>query len=204
MLKYLLQGLLLGLAYVAPIGTQNLYVINAAIQKNKSKAYQVAFITIFFDISLAVACFFGLGFLISKFSIVKALILILGSLIVIYIGVRLILSTSGISEEVKIDDSLIKVIAACFAVTWLNPQAIIDGSLLLGGFRAALPYDMSKYFIFGVSSASLLWFTLLATVISTFKSSFNHNIIRFINVVCGTIIIFYGGKLGYSFIQMIR
>lgn len=41
MIKYLLQGLLFGLAYVTPIGTQNLYVINTAIQKSKLKTYQM-------------------------------------------------------------------------------------------------------------------------------------------------------------------
>lgn len=35
MFKYLLQGLLFGLAYVAPIGTQNLYIINTAARESK-------------------------------------------------------------------------------------------------------------------------------------------------------------------------
>lgn len=29
--------------------------------------------------------------------------------------------------------ALVKVAADCFVVTWLNPQAIVDGTLLLGG-----------------------------------------------------------------------
>ena len=58
---YLFQGFLLGLAYVAPIGMQNIYVINSAIKSEKLKAYQVALVTSFFDISLALACFFGIG-----------------------------------------------------------------------------------------------------------------------------------------------
>lgn len=66
MIKYLLQGLLFGLAYVAPIGTQNLYVINTAMQKSKAETYKVAFITILFDISLAISCFFGIGALIQN------------------------------------------------------------------------------------------------------------------------------------------
>jgi len=35
--KYL-QGFLMGLAYVAPIGVQNLFVINSAITQKRSKA----------------------------------------------------------------------------------------------------------------------------------------------------------------------
>ncbi len=204
MLKYLLQGLLFGLAYVAPIGTQNLYLINTAIRKSKSKTYQVALITIIFDISLAISCFFGIGFLVNKFSILKGIILLLGSIAVIYIGTGLVRSTSSqVLENESIDKSLIKTIVACFAVTWLNPQAIIDGSLLLGGFRTTLSPEMSIYFIVGVCTASFVWFISLATFVSKFHSKFN-NIIKWINVICGVILIFYGLKLGYSFIQLIE
>jgi len=203
MFKYLLQGLLFGLAYVAPIGTQNLYVINTATSQSKLKTYQVALITIFFDISLAIACFFGIGLLIERFLIVKEIILIVGALIVTYIGIGLIRSSSQISEGEQVNNSLIKTIVSCFAVTWLNPQAIIDGSLLLGGFRASLPAEMSKYFILGVCIASFVWFNSLATFISKFRSKIN-KIVKWINVTCGAILIFYGLKLAYSFIQLIK
>ena len=56
-----LRGLMMGLAYVAPIGTQNLFVINAAVTQPKKKAFLTALIITFFDISLSLACFFGVG-----------------------------------------------------------------------------------------------------------------------------------------------
>ncbi len=57
----LLKGLLFGLAYVAPIGMQNLYVINTALDQPRHRAYLIAGIVIFFDISLSLACFFWRG-----------------------------------------------------------------------------------------------------------------------------------------------
>lgn len=50
-----LQGFMMGLAYVAPIGVQNLFVINSALTQKKSKAFLIALIVIFFDVSLAFA-----------------------------------------------------------------------------------------------------------------------------------------------------
>lgn len=202
-MRYLLQGLLFGLAYVAPIGTQNLYVINTATSQSKLRTCQVALITVFFDISLAISCFFGIGLLIDKCLLLKELILLLGCVIVTYIGIGLIRSTSKVSDSKNGDDSLVKILVSCFAVTWLNPQAIIDGSLLLGGFRASLPSEMSKYFILGVCIASFVWFNSLSILISKFRSKFN-KLIKWINVICGVILIFYGIKLGYSFIQLIK
>ena len=149
MYKYIIQGLLLGFAYVAPIGTQNIFVINTAIRKSRLRAYQVAFITIFFDISLALSCFLGVGALMERFKLLKILILLLGSVAVIYIGVGLVRQVPEVEsgETVDVNKSFIKIIWTCFAVTWLNPQALVDGSLLLGGMRASLPVDMSSYFI---------------------------------------------------------
>ena len=56
-----LQGLTMGLAYVAPIGLQNLFVINSALTQKRSRVYITALIVILWDVSLGVACFLGAG-----------------------------------------------------------------------------------------------------------------------------------------------
>lgn len=202
-MEFLFQGLALGLAYVAPIGMQNIYVINTAISKGKLRAYQVALITIYFDITLALACFLGIGALLSRYELVKLAVLLFGGLAVIYIGIQLLRSVPNMNKDVDINKSLIQVAVTCFTVTWLNPQAIIDGSLLLGGMRASLPGSAANLFIIGVCLASFTWFTSLTTVVSVFKHSFNEKIIRWINIICGAIIIYYGLKLVYNFIKTI-
>lgn len=205
MIKYLIQGFILGLSYVAPIGMQNLYVINSSISMSKKRAYEVAFITIFFDISLSLSSFFGIGLLINKFNFVKLTILLLGSIIVLYIGMSLIKSKPTLSTETStnLNIPLSKVALACFTVTWLNPQAILDGTLLLGSFRASLPLNSYDFFIGGVCTASLVWFTFLATIFSIFKNIFNEKILKKINILCGCVVMFYGLKLLYSFIKII-
>lgn len=60
-MDFYLQGLTLGLAYVAPIGMQNLFVINSALTQTRLRALVTALIVIFFDVTLALACFFGIG-----------------------------------------------------------------------------------------------------------------------------------------------
>ena len=57
-MEYFLQGLTMGLAYVAPIGLQNLFVINSALTHTRRRALLTALIVIFFDVTLAFACFF--------------------------------------------------------------------------------------------------------------------------------------------------
>jgi L-lysine exporter family protein LysE/ArgO len=203
MYNYLLQGLLLGLAYVAPIGMQNLYVINTAMRGDKLKTYQVALITVFFDITLALACFFGIGLLVRNFPLVKLTILLVGAVLIIYIGISLIRNSSETETDIEINESLPKIITACFVVTWLNPQALIDGSLLLGSYQASVPTQMAKYFIVGFCSASFLWFMSLSTLTLTLREKLTSVIIKRINIICGLILIFFGAKLAYSFIQLV-
>ncbi|WP_234121812.1 LysE/ArgO family amino acid transporter [Clostridium hydrogenum] len=203
MLKYYIQGLILGLTYVAPIGMQNLYVINSALTSSVYKAIQTALITVFFDVSLAIICFFGVGAILEKSYFLKQVILLVGAIIVIYIGISLIRNTPSSLEKVNSEKSFVRIAVSCFVVTWLNPQAIIDGSLLLGSFRLTLPIEASKFFIFGVCSASFIWFNGLAFVVNLFKKNFSLKLVTIINKVCGVIIIYYGLKLGYSFFKLI-
>ena len=195
MLAYL-QGLSLGLAYVAPIGVQNLFVINAGLSLPRAAAYRTALIVIFFDVTLAIAGFFGIGALIEHSGLIRKGVLLAGSLVVMYMGLRLVLSREVASPAVM------KTIGMACVVTWFNPQAIIDVSLLLGSFRAALPPDESGLFLWGVVCASCLWFLSLTTVSSLFKNRFTPRLLRIINLVCGLIIFFYGVKLGWSFVEL--
>ena len=89
-MEYFLQGLTMGLAYVAPIGVQNLFVINSALTQNRLRALLTALIVIFFDITLALACFFGIGVIMEHYQWLQMLIILVGSLIIIYIGVSLL------------------------------------------------------------------------------------------------------------------
>lgn len=202
MLAVLLQGFLLGLAYVAPIGMQNVYVINNGLTLSKRKAYMVAFIIAFFDITLAFACFYGIGFIMEQYNWIRYTILLLGSIAMFIIGFQLIKTKDNLDLGSFKKQSIKTIIITSMVVTWFNPQAIIDGTLLLGGFRATLT-EFSEYFILGVSIASLSWFLIVTTLVTSLKHAFNNKVIRIINIVCGTAILFFGFKLLYTFITTI-
>lgn len=200
---HFLQGLTMGLAYVAPIGLQNLFVINTALTQSRRRAAATALIVIFFDISLALACFFGIGALMEQFPWVQKLVLLAGSVIVIVIGVGLLRDKGTLDTSAEVNLPLRQVAATAFVVTWLNPQAIIDGTMMLGAFRVTLPAEQGLAFMAGVASASCLWFLGLTVFITLFSHKFNDRLLRAINVVCSAVIIFYGLKLLLSFIKMV-
>lgn len=201
-MDFYIQGLTLGLAYVAPIGMQNLFVINSALMQPRWRALLTALIVIFFDVTLALACFFGIGLVMQKYPPVQLGILLLGGLVVVYIGVSLLKSSVrqiGGAQQMPLGKT---VWAAC-VVTWFNAQAVIDGTMLLGAFKATMNYAQSLHFLFGVISASCLWFISLALIVSLAGSLITPRTLNLINKICGTVIIIYDIKLFWHFAEMV-
>lgn len=201
-MDFYLQGLALGLAYVAPIGMQNLFVINSALTQTRLRALVTALIVIFFDVTLALACFFGIGLVMQKYPPVQLGILLLGGLMVVYIGVSLLKSSVrqiGGAQQMPLGKT---VWAAC-VVTWFNAQAVIDGTMLLGAFKASMTEAQSLHFLFGVLSASCLWFVTLAMVVSLAGSLVTPRVLGVINKICGAVIAVYGLRLLWHFAEII-
>lgn len=201
-MDFYLQGLALGLAYVAPIGMQNLFVINSALTQTRLRALVTALIVIFFDVTLALACFFGIGLVMQKYPPVQLGILLLGGLVVVYIGISLLKSSVrqiGGAQQMPLGKT---VWAAC-VVTWFNVQAVIDGTMLLGAFKASMTEAQSLHFLFGVLSASCLWFVTLAMVVSLAGSLVTPRVLGVINKICGAVIAVYGLRLMWHFAEII-
>ena len=199
-----LQGLTMGLAYVAPIGLQNLFVINTALTQPRKRVYATALIVIFFDVTLGLACFFGIGALMQASVWLEMAVLLVGSLIVIWIGIGLLKSKEESLDTGKdVNIPIAKVVTTACVVTWFNPQALIDGSMMLGAFKATLPAGTDLFFVGGFASASIIWFLSISTIISLFSARFTPKTLHIINVVCGAVIIFYGLKLLWNFIQLV-
>jgi len=202
-MMFYLQGLTMGLAYVAPIGLQNLFVINTALTQKKSRVYLTALIVTFFDVTLALACFFGIGAIMQSSDILQMGVLLVGSVIVVWIGISLLRSHDTMDNSTNVNVPIMKVIATACVVTWFNPQTLIDGSMMLGAFRATLTDDQAIKFILGSTTASPVWFFGLSTLLSLFSAKFTDKTLRVINIVCGVVIIFYGIKLFVNFIHML-
>jgi L-lysine exporter family protein LysE/ArgO len=193
----------MGLAYVAPIGMQNMFVINSALTRTRRMSYLTALIVVFFDVTLALACFLGMGAILETCPVTKTIVLLVGSLLVIFIGITLLRDRGAADTDINVDMPILKVISNACVVTWLNPQAIIDGTMLLGAFRATLPADEGWNFLTGVMSASFLWFMGIAIILHIFRHRFTAKIVRWINIICGAVIIGYGVRLFINFITSV-
>ena len=201
-MEHFFQGLVVGFAYVAPIGVQNLFVINAALKLARPRAFLTALTVIFFDVTLALACFWWVGALMQEWVWLQKLMLLAGSLAVLYMGFGLLRAGDVADVRRETPPSWRRTAVFACVVTWFNPQALIDGTMMLGAFHVTLAEKGAVPFISGVATASVLWFLSLTAVVSAFRAGFHPKVLRAVNRVSGVIMLYYGGRLFLAFLAL--
>ncbi|MBF1760871.1 LysE family transporter, partial [Veillonella sp.] len=128
---YFLQGLLVGLATFAPVGMQNLFIINTALVQPVRRIILTLAILALFDMSLSAAAFYGIGAVLEMWPIMKLIVILFGSLLIIYMGSN-IFRTEPDVRNLNTHIPIRKLIMSAIAVSWGNPQAVLDATMLLG------------------------------------------------------------------------
>lgn len=199
---HVIQGLLVGIASMAPIGMQNLFIINTALAQPLRRLFLTCMIVAFFDMSLSISAFFGMGALMDAFPTVKIIVLLVGGLIMGYMGYGIFVATPTI-ETVDTKIPISKIITMAFVVAWGNPQALIDVSMMIGAFRATLNQTEGLQFLLGVLLAALVWFNSLGLTIYKLSQKISISSLVWINRICGSVIVVYAIKLVYEGIKLL-
>lgn len=188
-----LRGILVGFAFVAPIGMQNIYMFNNALSNKMSKALLYNFLVWFCDALFSFAAFYGIGALISANEIVKIIVMIIGGALTSYIGFNIIRSAkqTAIGSDRK-KQTLKQALITALIVSWGNPQAMIDGTMMLGASRATLTFEQSILFITGVVTASFIWDHGITIGFNLLRDKLPKKFLLAINLISGIIVAVYG------------
>ena len=200
-----LRGILVGFAFVAPIGIQNIYMFNNALSNKMSKALLYNFLVWFCDALFSFAAFYGIGALISANEIVKIIVMIVGGALTSYIGFNIIRSAkqTAIGSDQK-KQTLKQALMTAIIVSWGNTQAMIDGTMMLGASRATLTFEQSILFITGVVTASFIWDHGITIGFNLLRDKLPKKFLLAINLISGIIVAIYGLYLILTGITEIR
>ena len=188
-----LRGILVGFTFVAPIGMQNIYMFNNALSNKMSKALLYNFLVWFCDALFSFAAFYGIGALISANEIVKIIVMLVGGALTSYIGFNIIRSAkqTAIGSDSK-KQTLKQALMTALIVSWGNPQAMIDGTMMLGASRATLTFEQSILFITGVVTASFIWDHGITIGFNLLRDKLPKKFLLAINLISGIIVAIYG------------
>lgn len=188
-----LRGILIGFAFVAPIGMQNIYMFNNALSNKMSKALLYNFLVWFCDALFSFAAFYGIGALISANEIVKIIVMLVGGALTSYIGFNIIRSAkqTAIGSDSR-KQTLKQALMTALIVSWGNPQAMIDGTMMLGASRATLTFEQSILSITGVITASFIWDHGITIGFNLLRDKLPKKFLLAINLISGIIVAVYG------------
>ena len=162
MLESYLTGLLVCGGIIVAIGAQNAYVLGQAIRREHH--WWVAGLCMSSDVILFSAGMFGMSALLMAYPATLEMLRWLGVGFLLWLA--MLASWRALGNRVRLNSGesagtdLKVVVATTLAVTLLNPQVYLDTLLLVPavGAQQSDPYG----FLAGASSASVLWFGLLA------------------------------------------
>jgi Lysine efflux permease len=193
MMAVVLRGMLISFALVSSIGMQNLFVFNSAMSNRMRRALLICLFVWIADTTLTTVAFLGMGALISHYLWLKIIIMLLGGLIVIWMGIGILRSASQI--ELGKDDSQLPLkdaFASAWIVAFANPQAIIDTGVTMGALRGTLTDSEVLPFLGGIILATAIWFFSITIIVGILKNRLPKRILMWINIISGVIVLGYG------------
>ena len=190
------NGLLLGLSLIMALGPQNIFLIKQGTRKNYPTLS--AIVCFLCDAILACASVAGLHELLLAHPALQSWMMWLGALFLLYYATQSLVhafkkkeKTAGASKH----HSRVQIILLALGFSLLNPHAIIDTLVIVGGNSSQFP-DNQLEFILGVISASFIWFCSLTLTTRYFSDVLSQGIIwQCIELMSGVLMAYIGVKL---------
>lgn len=192
-------GLLLGLSIIISIGSQNLFIIRQGFRDELP--YLSALTCFLCDCFLIILGVSGISAIIMQFPVFKSVMLFLGAVFLMTYGLMAIKRSFDKIEIYKRLDNLqkqtensspIKLILIAISFSLLNPQAILDTLVIIGGNANHYNGQLKYYFVIGTVTASFIWFFSLALATHLFsKKLLNTKFWRLLEILSGILMIFF-------------
>ncbi|WP_133127663.1 LysE/ArgO family amino acid transporter [Legionella nagasakiensis] len=191
------NGLILGLSLIMALGPQNIFLIRQGALRRH--AVLSAVICFFCDCILVTASVAGLQQLLELHPNFRLWMAWFGAAFLLYYGGRALQQAFRRRTEVMHSEHQLmsrwQIIILALGFSLLNPHAIIDSLILIGGGSSQFP-EHPHLFLMGVITSSLLWFTVLTFTAYYFAHSLTREVVwRRVEFFSGVLMLFLAIKL---------
>lgn len=175
----IVSGFSLSAGLIIAIGAQNAFVLRQGLKRRH--VFATAAVCILSDISLFTIGAVGFGTLVNQVPALKTLASWGGAIFVLAYG-ALSFRSALRREVVDIEaagqaaTTLRDTVLTALAVSLLNPHAILDTIVLVGGIAGQYPWEERVFFTAGAMLASFTWFTSLAYGAGLLAPIFRHSL----------------------------
>jgi len=188
----IIQGFIIGISLIVAIGPQNLFVINQGLKKK-----YILTVVLFCSISDSLLIILGVNLSSIIIGLNQKTIIILQFVGGIWLALYGINKIYKINNKKNLDqnnwdnESLYKVVATLFLITYINPHVYLDTIILIGSISTN--FENKILFASGVIFSSFVFFFSLGYLSKYLSKYIYSNKTWFwIDLSIGTLMIFYG------------
>lgn len=159
-----INGVLIGLGLVAPLGPLNLYIFNnAALQKNFFSTLPVISMAALCDLSLILFAVL-VGDVVSQIDWFAFFMMSLGSVFLFYMGIKTWFGAEQpITEQATRLQPVSSQVLTSAMLSLFNPHAILDTFVVIGAISATYVGMAKHAFTLGCMFIDAAWFVFLGT-----------------------------------------
>lgn len=197
-----INGLMLGLSLIMALGPQNIFLIRQGVLRKH--ALLTAVTCFFCDVILVTASVAGLHRVLELYPTLQLWMTWFGAAFLFYYGINALRQAYKPVKQVQIINSLqptknrSQIIMLALGFSLLNPHAIIDSLVLIGGGSSQFP-GHHQAFLLGVITSSLIWFSILTLTTYCFSALLSRQAVwKRIELFSGILMIYLSAKLIFN------
>lgn len=189
----ILKGIILGFSIAAPVGV----IGTLCIRQSLAGGFWLGFLTglgaATADALYGVIAGFGLSVIQDYILAYQKLLAFFGGLFLCYVGMKTFFAPLMEKDGPKADTHLLHAYLATFLLTLTNPMTILAFTAMLSGLELDVTnYSIALFFVGGVFIGSAVWWLILSSIVSLFRSRFSMRLLRYVNKISGVIIMIFG------------
>jgi len=194
-ISFLLRGLIIGFSIAAPVGPIGVLCIRRTLAEGRASGLVSGMGAATADAVYGCIAGFGLTF-ISNFLISQQVWLrLIGGVFLCYLGLRTFLKKPVERAASAKGNGLVGAYVSTFVLTLTNPTTILSFAAIFAGLGVASAngnYVSAGVLVFGVFIGSALWWLILSSGVSVFRTKFTSYRLRWVNRISGIIITGFG------------
>jgi len=211
-LDYLITGIVVGFLVAAPVGPVAVLCIQRTLIDGRLVGYATGVGAAMADTVFGALAIFSVAVVEGFLADHRPAAQLVGSLVLIGLGVRTIMGRSERAEEaaepVVIDHlTLLQSFGSSFLVTIFNPITILAFVSIFAAIRVSTTVEGllgSWTIVVGVLLGALTWWWLLASLASVLRQRFTERSLRWLNRISGAVILGFGiyGLVALAWIEV--
>lgn len=194
-INFFLKGLIIGFSIAAPVGPIGVLCIRRTLAQGRTSGLISGLGAATADATYGCIAGLGLTFISSLLISQQVLLRLIGGTFLCYLGFKTFISLPAQEATQAKRNSIVSAYASTFLLTLTNPMTMLSFAAIFAGLGIASTrgnYVLAMVLVLGVFIGSALWWLLLCSGISLFRTKLTPRRLQWVNRISGVMITTFG------------